>query len=73
MSLMFVIPRVFVFCDSESDTIQDNQKINAKSGNYLLNDVERCVVEHSEFIELEYHIAGISSINNKYSYRWRGL
>ncbi len=64
MSLMFVIPRVFVFCDSESDTIQDNQKINAKSGNYLLNDVERCVVEHSEFIELEYYINGISSINN---------
>ena len=45
--------------------LNDNDKtIYLKSGEYLFNDIEQKVVEHSEIVEFEYYINGISSINN---------
>ncbi len=64
MSLVCALWGITFFDNSDKYSIENNQTISLKSGQILFNEMEQQVVEHSEIVELEYYINGISSINN---------
>lgn len=62
--LMFTLSGLNISANSNISSSGKNQKTYLKSGEHLINDFEQMVVEHSDSVELEYYVSGISSISD---------